>query len=305
VSIVAASLLFGGGVTSVVLASRSVTRLDAVTGKATSQVSLGAKPLFVATDTSGAWAATAEGTVVHIGNPSHPRADITASVDFRPSDLAVEDGDPWVADSAAASVARVSPRYERVVAQVPLPHPSERAQPVGDIAPRLAAGDGSVWVAEGQTTVIRIDPRTNTIGRPIRPRTGASGAIAYGAGAVWVGGGNSVAEISPASGVVVSTIRLDATPAAITVAAGSLWIALGHTATIVRIDPYTDAPIASIDAGGRPLAIAALRGTVWVLTRNELVHIDAATNAITRRIKLRGDPLALAATDTTLWVAAG
>src|SRR5262249_13742724 len=185
-SVVAASLLLRGGGTSIALASRSVTRLDAATGKPAGATSLGAKAVFIATDRTGAWAATAEGTIVHV-NARDSRVDRTASIDFVPSDLVVQ-GDVWVGSSTSPRVVRVSPRYDRAIAQVVLPRPSERVDPVGAIAPRLAAGGGSIWVAESQTTVVQIDARTNTIRRIIRPPTGASGAITYGAGAVWVGG---------------------------------------------------------------------------------------------------------------------
>ena len=296
------TLLNRTGSTAIALAARSVARLNTQTGQPTMQIPLGATPLFLASQATGTWAATQEGTVVHL-NSARGRVDATATIDFTPSDLAVLGNDAWVGSRLAPLVARVSRRYERDVAHVPLPRPSDRAGVIGPVAPRLTAGGGSLWVAEGQTTVIRIDPRTNRIKQTITPRTGASGAIAYGAGAVWVGGANAVARISPASGVVVSTIPLDATPAAMTVDHGSLWIALADTATVVRVDAYADTPIANIAVGAQPTAIASAAGAIWVIAGNTLLRISGSTDTITRRIRLRGRPTAIAASHDTLWIA--
>jgi len=297
-----AILLGRTGSTAIALTPRSVARLSTQTGQPTMQIPLGATPLFLASDATGTWAATQEGTVVHL-NSAHGRVDATATIDFMPSDLAVLDNDAWVGSRLTPLVARVSRRYERVVGHVTLPRPSDRASVIGPVAPRLIAGGGSLWVSEGQTTVTRIDPRTNQIERTITPRTGASGAIAYGAGAVWVGGANTVARISPASGVVVSTIPLDATPSAMTVEHGSLWIALADTANVVQVDAYADTPIANIAVGAQPTAIAAAGGVIWVIAGNTLLRINGSTNTITRRIRLRGRPTALAALGNTLWIA--
>jgi len=300
-ALTSATLLRRTGSTAITLTARSVTRLNRQTGQPTMQIPLGATPLFLASDATSTWAATQEGTVVCL-NSARGRVDATATIDFTPSDLAVLGTDAWVGSRLAPLVTRVSRRYERVVAHVALPRPSDRAAVIGSVAPRLVVGGGSLWVAEGQTTVIRIDPRTNQISQVITPRTGASGAITYGAGAVWVGGANAVARISPASGVVVSTIPLDATPGAMTVQHGSLWIALTDTATVVRVDAYADTPIANIAVGAQPTAIAAAAGAIWVIAGNTLLRINGSTNTITRRIRLRGRPTALVASPDALWI---
>jgi streptogramin lyase len=266
------------------------------------QIPLGATPLFLAGNATGTWAATQEHTVVHL-NAARGRVDATATVDFTPSDLAALGDSAWVGSRLSPIVARISRRYERVVARVALPRPSDRVDVIGPIAPRLVSGSGSLWIAEGQTTVVRVDPRTNRIRKTITPRTGASGAIAYGAQAVWVGGANAVARISPTSGVVVSTIRLDGTPAAMAVDHGSLWVALANSATVVHVDAYADTPIANIAVGGQPTAIVAAAGAIWVIAGNKLLRIDSATNTITRRVRLRGRPTALAASPDALWIA--
>ena len=304
ISAAAAGLIVFGrtGGTAIALLPRSVARLNLQTGKLTTRVPLGASPLFLAGDATGTWAATREGTVVHL-NAARDRVDATATVDFAPSDLAVLGDSAWVGSRFTSLVVRVSRRFERVVARVALPRPSDRAAAIGPVAPRLVAGDGSLWIAEGQTSVIRVDPRRGQVSQIITPRSGASGAITYGAGAVWVGGPNAVTRISPASGVVVSTIPLQATPAAITVDHGSLWVALADAATVVRVDAYADSPIASIAVGAQPIALAPAGGGVWVLAGNKLLRINDSTNTITRRVRVRGRPTALATSHDALWVA--
>jgi DNA-binding SARP family transcriptional activator len=301
-AVAGAILLRRTGSTTITLLPRSIARLNAQTGRLTTQVPLGATPLFLAGDATGIWAATKEGTVVHL-NAAHGRIDATATINFTPSDLAATGDSAWVGSRQAPLVAQVSRRYERVVARVTLPRPSDRAAVIGPVAPRLVAAGRSLWIAEGQTIVIRVDLRTSRIRQTITPRTGASGAIAYGAGAVWAGGASIVAGISPASGVVVSIIRLDATPAAMAVDHGSLWAALSQTATVVRVDAYADTPIATVAVGAQPTAIAAAAHAVWVIAGNQLLRISDVTNTITRRIRLRGRATALAISRGAVWIA--
>jgi DNA-binding SARP family transcriptional activator len=301
-AVASASLVNRTGGAAISLVPRSVARVNAHSGRLTMQVPLGATPLFLAGDATGTWAATQEGTVVHL-DAAHGHVDTTATIGFTPSDLAATDDGAWVGDRLGPLVARVSRRYERVVARVALPRPSDRVAAIGPVAPRLVAADGSLWIAAGQTTVIRVDPRTNRIRQTITPRTGASGAIAFGAGAVWVGGANAVARISPASGVVVAVVHLDATPAAIAIDHGSLWAALSGTATVARVDGYADTPIATVSVGAQPTAIAAAAGAVWVIAGKELLRISGITNSITRRIRLRGRASALAASRGDVWIA--
>jgi hypothetical protein len=293
-----------GSANSITLDGRAVARLDPRTATVTEEIPLGATPLFLSPDSAGAWAATQEGTVVHVDAMSG-RVDRTASVGFAPSDLVAEGDGAWVGSRRDPEVAKVSRRYERIVDRVRLPRVSDRAVEFGSVAPRLAGGGGFLWVTSGQTTVARIDPHTNRTAALITPRTGAVGPIAYGAGGVWVGGSTAVARVSPASGVVVSTIPLDAAPAAIAVDHGALWIALVKSSQVVRVDAYEDSVVARIDVGGRVVAMAAGGRAVWAIAGSTLVQIDSRTNSITRRLRLRGRPTALAVAGNSVWIAAG
>jgi streptogramin lyase len=277
-------------------------KLDGHTERVIGQIPLGATPIVLTADPRGAWAATAEGTVVHL-DATRNRVDATGTIDFPPNDLAALAGSAWVSSRLGPLVVRVSRRYERSVARISLPQPSDRVGAIGSLSPRLTVGNGSVWIAEGQTTVLRLDPRTNHITRRVMPTSGASGAISYGAGAVWVAGANAVARISPESGVVVSTINLEGTPNAMVYGDGALWIALAGASSILRVDGYADTVTATIPIGAKPTGIAAATHSIWVLAGHTLARIDTATNRVTRRIRLNGRATALAGTPLALWIA--
>jgi DNA-binding SARP family transcriptional activator len=295
-------LLTRAGATTITLTPRSVMKLDGHTERVIGQIPLGATPIVLTADPRGAWAATAEGTVVHL-DATRNRVDATGTIDFPPNDLAALAGSAWVSSRLGPLVVRVSRRYERSVARISLPQPSDRVGAIGSLSPRLTVGNGSVWIAEGQTTVLRLDPRTNHITRRVMPTSGASGAISYGAGAVWVAGANAVARISPESGVVVSTINLEGTPNAMVYGDGALWIALAGASSILRVDGYADTVTATIPIGAKPTGIAAATHSIWVLAGHTLARIDTATNRVTRRIRLNGRATALAGTPLALWIA--
>src|SRR3954452_7734150 len=73
----------------------------------------------------------------------------------------------------------------------------------------LAVVAGSVWVAQGEQRVLRVDPRS---GRTLA-RIRAPGAVSLAAtdNAVWVAGGNrgAIYRIDPVTDTVVTRVALD------------------------------------------------------------------------------------------------
>jgi YVTN family beta-propeller protein len=75
--------------------------------------------------------------------------------------------------------------------------------------------------------VVRIDPKLNAIVETIRVGDGPH-AIAAGDGSVWVANrrSESVSRIDPRRNRVAATIRLGGTPEAIAVAHGRVWVTI-------------------------------------------------------------------------------
>jgi len=151
----------------------------------------------------------------------------------------------------------------------------------------VATGDGQLWMSSGicgragnrqlcQTTVYRLDPKTNRAIETFRFRHG------LGAGDLAVGG-------------------------------GSVWLADPIVGRITRIDPITGKIQASIDvenSSGSQFqanrAIAFARGALWVLQQpgNSVADIDATTNRIRDELSFPS-PTNITTDSDILWISEG
>lgn len=161
------------------------------------------------------------------------------------------------------SVAIIDPASNRVVGSVAV---GER--PVG-----IAAGNGSVWVANSEDgTVQRIDPRTRR---------------------------------------VVKTIGIGAPATDVAVTPRWVWIGNGSEGTLSRIDPRSNTVGDPIELPGQDpvfrngeYGIAASRARLWVASRRRVVfRLDAGTGRLEGRVRLDGAPLAIAAGGDAVLVA--
>ena len=161
------------------------------------------------------------------------------------------------------SVAIIDPASNRVVGSVAV---GER--PVG-----IAAGSGSVWVANSEDgTVQRIDPRTRS---------------------------------------VVKTIGIGAPATDVAVTPRWVWIGNGSEGTLSRIDPRSNTVGDPIELPGQDpvfrngeYGIAASRARLWVASRRRVVfRLDAGTGRLEGRVRLDGAPLAIAAGGDAVLVA--
>jgi DNA-binding beta-propeller fold protein YncE len=94
--------------------------------------------------------------------------------------LAVGAGAIWV--SAPTSLWRIDPTTKRYMGSVPLGHSAEDSS--------VATGEGAVWVASRDGTLLRVDPDSQRVveiplGRPVY-LADRWDALAVGAGSVWL-----------------------------------------------------------------------------------------------------------------------
>lgn len=258
-----------------------------------------------------AGAPTASYTVAGGGGRTAARARLTD-----PGPVAVGEGFVWVThrdDDGAAVVSRFDPTSGRRVG-APIPH--------GLDAPRIAVGDGAVWVAGEvlpsgrdplEIRLIRIDARTGarTAGLNLPFRSNFN-AVAVGFGAVWVADPaehrSALARVDPA------TVQLDGLPIAVggeplavATGFGAVWTADHDDGTVTRVEPRNGMVVATIDAGAAPHGMAVGAGAVWTANWHDrsLTRIDPATDrAADAQIVLNFRPGAIAAGDGALWVAA-
>ena len=120
-------------------------------------------------------------------NPHNNEVVEIIKVGTNPGRLAVGEGGVWTLNrgdasgngAGVASVSRVDPKTNKVVATIP----------IGDVgaAAEIAAGEGSVWISAPGVPITRIDPRTN---RAVQRFTGeGGGAILVAHGSLWVAAG--------------------------------------------------------------------------------------------------------------------
>ena len=82
-------------------------------------------------------------------------------------------------DNGAATVSRVDPKTNTVVATIPVGVLGAPAE--------IAAGEGSVWISAPGVPITRIDPRTNRAAQRFTGEGG--GALLVAHGSLWVAAG--------------------------------------------------------------------------------------------------------------------
>lgn len=157
----------------------------------------------------------------------------------------------------------------------------------------MVATDDAVWI-ETAAGIQRIDPQTNAVVAKIAMPNGDGLGLAVGDGSVWAADFDSsvIRRVDPATNSVIATIVAGANPAVLTFANGSVWAANKRGGSVSRIDPKTNSVVATAKAGvvgpGGPQGIAYGFGAIWVAASNvnAVVRIDATTNRPTAQIKL-------------------
>jgi YVTN family beta-propeller protein len=155
-------------------------------------------------------------------------------------------------------------------------------------------------------SLVSIDPRTNRLtGRPI-PLGRSPGALAAGAGSLWVADEleGMLVRVDPKQRRVLARTKVGRMPTAVAVGAGAVWVANGGDGTVSRIDPATNRVTKTVWVGVAPRALAADADGVWVVSTGSglLSRIDPVTGkaAIVRRGLT--DPLALTLKDRNAWI---
>jgi YVTN family beta-propeller protein len=216
--------------------------------------------------------------------------------------LAVGEGAVWAMSNSQATLMRIDPARNAVVARIKVAPPET-----------VAAGDGAVWLSNpSDDTVTRIDPATNKVTATIQVGPKPEG-IAVSPGAVWVAtaGGPSVSRIDPATNRVVATIRVGPKRAccaehmSVIASPRAVWAAVPYGNRLVRIDPATNRVVATATLDYEPCGyLAADRTGVWssACGADVVARVDARTNKLTARVA-EVAPVGLAVAFGSVWVA--
>lgn len=214
--------------------------------------------------------------------------------------LAAVPGAVWVSAHHGASIARIDPSSNTVVAHVP----------VGKLPGDMVFGDGTLFEEDFSGPEIRlVAPLGNSVESVIRaPDNNGCCRPVYGAGSLWLLGATT------SSGVPDLLVRMDAagrvllsmplaSPGGLVFGSGSVWGS--SDGKVFRLDPATNQITARIATTAVPLAYGA--GSVWGITLDatSLVRIDATTNTVAATIHMPQLAAGVTATDTAVWVTQG
>jgi YVTN family beta-propeller protein len=253
--------------------------------------------------------AQAVGPAPNAFQPIEQVAQVSLHVDGFPDWLAIGFGSLWVTNGPAGGVQRIDLGTHAVVAVVGIRRPCAA----------MAVGYDSIWVASRQDrTLVRIDPKTNTVAATIPVGVANSEAsVAAGEGGVWLLSDEKgvLTRIDPATNTIVAQISVRPFSYAAITGFGSVWVTnTGNSGTdtpgsVQRIDPRTNEVVATIPVRAQPRFLAAGEGGVWVLNQSDgsVSRIDPTTNEVvaTIAVGVPGDGGDIDAGEGAVWVRAG
>ena len=142
-------------------------------------------------------------------------------------------GSVWVADDQGATVVRVSPATNTVVARIA----------VGDGPAGMAFDGDTAWVINHRdTTVHRIDLRTNRSSLLRTLGGDAPERIVWSHGSLWITGrGTDLLRVNPADGSIQTTIEIGASGIDLAAYGDDLWLPTRNAATDEQGFPTMDA----------------------------------------------------------------
>jgi DNA-binding beta-propeller fold protein YncE len=102
----------------------------------------------------------------------------------------------------------------------------------------VAEEAGFVWVTNGITAVVQIDPSDNRVVRTI-PTPGGSFDVTGGFGSVWVtnANDNTLSRVDIAKHEVVDVVDVGVSPRYVAVGPEGLWVANGDSASVSLVHP--------------------------------------------------------------------
>ena len=297
---VAGLLATRGAGEATTVAPNSIVALNPSGGIAAT-VSVGARPVAVASGAGALW-------VANLDDQSVTRVDVASRQAVRhiplgdtPTGLAATGTAVWVTDGTG-DVSKINPSYDRVTVTKPL-----RASVGffgGTVRPALAAFE-SIWIVSPDGIVLRVDPASMRVVESVAVGNVPS-AIAAGAGSVWVTNSHdgTVTRIDPET-LVTKPIQVGNGPAAVAVNAAGAWIANAGDNALVRVDTETNAVVETTTVGDGPTAVLATPTALWVANSRDgtVMRLDPRSGRVSKTIRLGGTPSAFAAADGLVWVA--
>jgi streptogramin lyase len=195
------------------------------------------------------------------------------------SGLAYGWGSVWVPSCGAKKLVRVDETTGKTTADIP----ADPANSEGGIA----IGDGAVWLVVKPSTLLRIDPASNTVAAKLDLPSESEDPF-FAEGFVWITsfGHNALLKINPKAMTIAATIPVGPKPRFLTAGAGAVWTLNQGDGTVSRVDIAAGKTVATIECGlqgpGGEITFGA--GAVWATLFNiPLTKIDPETNTAVKQ----------------------
>jgi YVTN family beta-propeller protein len=264
-------------------------------------VPVGSKPDSVDVGEGAVWVANIDDKTLMRVDPHKHAVEHTFSLDATPTGIVVGFGAVWVANGLLGTVSRIAPQYTGIetirTAYTPLGGAGARGS--------IAVGDRSIWVAFGDSSVSRIDPKSRGIIATAFAGNTPS-AIAYGRGSVWVvnEADSKVTRINPlTNGRYSLPISVGLRPHGVAVGGGAVWVTDTGVDQVSRIDPGSGSST-SFSVGNAPAGIDYGAGSVWVANSGDgtVSRIDPVTSKVVATIRVGNSPRGIAVGAGKIWV---
>jgi YVTN family beta-propeller protein len=302
--VVATGVLVGvaatsGGQTQVAVPANSVAALDP-DGSVTTILPVGERPVAAVAAAGSLWVANLDDQTVTRIDLSSRRIQRSIPIGGTPTALAATPGAVWVTDSTG-EISRIAPEYNLPISTRQLVAYSSYRY---GTAWRMLAASGSIWILDPDGYVAQIDPGSGRPAGSVDVGNEPS-AVAAGAGSLWVANSadGTVTRIDPAT-LVARTIPVGHGPDAVAINAAGAWVANAGDNALVRIDPDTGAVTATAPVGNDPAAVLATATALWVANAGDgtVMRLDPRSGAVTKTIYLGGSPTALVSAAGRVWV---
>jgi hypothetical protein len=224
---------------------------------------------------------------------------ISVPSQFRTLGVASGTGAVWTTDGSA-TLSRVDPASQSIVASVPIPD-----------ANIVVAAGGSIWVVGSNSKATRVDAATNEVISTVPVARDPTG-VAIGLGSLWIAGRNSqtLTRVSLATGKVVAQLKTPDIARYVAIVNGALWVSANDTPTLWELTPAGKL-LRSIDLSDTVNGMAATGRTLWLLgsTNNRLVKINTARRKVAGYVAIpKSDGFfgyggAIAADESSVWAA--
>jgi virginiamycin B lyase len=256
--------------------------------KPTTVYSVAGSPDWKVMAKDSVWVTSARANHVVQLLPGDSKTGIVVDVPKPCSSLAYGWNSIWIPSCGAKKLLRVDEATGKTIAEIP----ADPANSEGGIT----IGDGSVFLVVKPSTLLKIDPTTNTVVAKLDLPSESENPF-FGDGFVWVSsfGHNALLKVDPASMKLVATIPIGPKPRFLTIGAGSVWTVNQGDGSVSRVDMASGRLVATIECGlsgpGGEITFGA--GSAWATLFNiPLTQIDPTSNtAVKQWVGKGGDGL--------------